>query len=79
MTEGAAPIKSSSGVVKIPLMDEAVLLPRGKRLVVSSVGVRGQRVPRRRPDLREPGGREPRSRSAASTLKLSFLKRAVSK
>jgi alpha-beta hydrolase superfamily lysophospholipase len=34
VTEGAAPIKSSSGVVKIPLMDEAVLLPRGKKLVV---------------------------------------------
>ncbi len=35
ITEGAAPIKSSSGVVKIPLMNEAVLVPRGKRLVVS--------------------------------------------
>ena len=34
VTEGAAPIKSSSGVVKIPLMNEAVLVPRGKRLRV---------------------------------------------
>ncbi len=34
VTEGAAPINSSSGVVKIPLMNEAVLLPRGKKLVV---------------------------------------------
>ena len=34
VTEGAAPITSSSGVVKIPLMNEAVLLPRGKKLVV---------------------------------------------
>src|SRR3954453_23012826 len=33
VTEGAAPIKSSSGVVKIPLMNEAVLLPRGKKLM----------------------------------------------
>jgi dienelactone hydrolase len=34
VTEGAASIKSASGVVKIPLMDEAVRLPRGKKLVV---------------------------------------------
>jgi hypothetical protein len=34
VTEGAAPIKASSGTVKIPLMDEAVRLPRGKKLVV---------------------------------------------
>ena len=34
VTEGAAPIKSSSGVVKIPLMDEAVLLQRGKKIIV---------------------------------------------
>src|SRR6185503_3401531 len=34
VTEGAAPITSSSGVVKIPLLNEAVLLPRGKRLRV---------------------------------------------
>ena len=35
ITEGAAPINSPSGVVRIPLMNEAVLVPRGKRLVVS--------------------------------------------
>lgn len=35
VTEGAAPISAASGTVKIPLMDEAVLLPRGKKLVVT--------------------------------------------
>ena len=34
VTEGAAAIKSSSGVVKVRLMDEAARLPRGKKLVV---------------------------------------------
>lgn len=35
VTEGAAPVSSSSGVLKIPLMDESVPLPRGKRIVVT--------------------------------------------
>ncbi len=35
VTEGAAPIGASAGVVKIPLMDESVPLPRGKKLVVT--------------------------------------------
>jgi hypothetical protein len=34
VTQGAAPISTSSGVVRIPLLDEVVLLPRGKQLVV---------------------------------------------
>ncbi|HEY3550666.1 MAG TPA: CocE/NonD family hydrolase, partial [Gaiellaceae bacterium] len=34
VTEGAAVVKASSGVLKIPLMDEAVVLPRGKKLVL---------------------------------------------
>jgi dienelactone hydrolase len=35
ITYGAAHIHSGSGVVRIPLSDQAVLLPRGKRLVVT--------------------------------------------
>ena len=35
VTEGTARLKAAAGVVKIPLMDEAVLLRRGKRLVVT--------------------------------------------
>ena len=34
VTVGAAPVTKPSGVLKIPLLSEAVLLPRGKRLVV---------------------------------------------
>jgi pimeloyl-ACP methyl ester carboxylesterase len=80
VTEGAAPIKSSSGVVKIPLMNEAVLLPRGKKLVVRlgatswddlyHVGI---------PTYASlpPHGASITVRSA--TLKLSFLRHTVSK
>jgi len=35
MTFGAARLTSHAGVVRIPLSDQAVLLPRGKRLVVT--------------------------------------------
>jgi alpha-beta hydrolase superfamily lysophospholipase len=80
VTEGAAPIKSSSGVVKIPLMNEAVLLPRGKKLVVrlgatswDDVYHLGIPVYASLP----PQGASIKIGSA--TLKLSFLKRAVSK
>jgi alpha-beta hydrolase superfamily lysophospholipase len=80
VTEGAAPIKSSSGVVKIPLMNEAVLLPRGKRLRVR-IGATswddayhlGIPVYASTP----PQGASIKIGSA--TLKLSFLKRTVSK
>jgi hypothetical protein len=34
VTEGGAPIRTPSGVVKIPLMNEAVVLPRGKRIQI---------------------------------------------
>jgi hypothetical protein len=80
VTEGAAPIKSSSGVVKIPLMNEAVLVPRGKRLVVSlgsesadnvnQVGV---------PIYASPAPQGASIKIGSETLKLSFLKRTVSK
>jgi hypothetical protein len=80
ITEGAAPIDSSSGVVKIPLMNEAVLVPRGKRLVVSlgsesadnvnQVGV---------PIYASPAPQGASIKIGSETLKLSFLKRTVSK
>jgi hypothetical protein len=80
VTEGAAPIKSASGVVKIPLMDESVLLPRGKRIVVK-LGVSSA------DDLYRVGipiyaGKTPQGASikiGSATLKLSFLRRTVSK
>jgi dienelactone hydrolase len=80
ITEGAAPIKSSSGVVKIPLMDEAVLVPRGKRLVVSfgsvsADNVNGVGVP----IYARPAPQGASIKIGSATLKLSFLKRAVSK
>ncbi|HEY4236515.1 MAG TPA: alpha/beta fold hydrolase [Gaiellaceae bacterium] len=80
ITEGAAPINSSSGVVKIPLMDEALLVPRGKRLVVSlgsesadnvnHVGV---------PIYASPAPQGASIKIGSATLKLSFLKHTVSK
>jgi hypothetical protein len=80
VTEGAAPIKSSSGVVKIPLMNEAMLLPRGKKLEVGigatswddayNVGIPIY-------DSLPPHGAS--IKIGRGTLKLSFLKRAVSK
>jgi ABC-2 type transport system ATP-binding protein len=80
ISEGAAPITSSSGVVKIPLMDDAVLVPRGKRLVVSlgsesadnvnQVGV---------PAYASPAPQGASIKIGSETLKLAFLKRTVSK
>jgi ABC-2 type transport system ATP-binding protein len=80
VTEGAAPIKSSSGVVKIPLMNEAVLLPRGKRLRVrlgatSWDDVYNVGIPIYA-SAPPPGAA---INIGNATLKLSFLKRAVSK
>jgi dienelactone hydrolase len=80
VTEGAAPIKSSAGVVKIPLMNEAVLLPRGKKLRVRIGAISwddayhlGIPVYASLP----PQGASIKIGSA--TLKLSFLKHTVSK
>ena len=80
VTEGAAPIKASSGVVKIPLMNEALFLPRGKKLEVG-IGATSW------DDLYHVGistyaSLPPHGASikvGSATLKLSFLKRAVSK
>ena len=38
MTYGAASLKKASGLLRIPLSNQAVLLPRGKRLVVTVGG-----------------------------------------
>ena len=80
VTEGAAPINSSSGVVKIPLMDEAVLLPRGKKLVVKlgaesaddvyHVGI---------PIYASAAPHGASIKVGSATLRLSFLRHTVSK
>ena len=79
VTEGAAPIKASSGVVKIPLMDEAVLLPRGKRLVVKLGATSADNV--NHVGIPIYAGTAPQGASikvGSAVLKLSFLKHAVS-
>jgi pimeloyl-ACP methyl ester carboxylesterase len=73
VTVGAAPLTKTAGVVRIPLLDEAVFLPRGKPLVVklggtSLGGVFTQGVP---------GGA--RITIERVTLRLSVLRRAVSR
>ena len=76
VTVGAARIDKGSGVVKIPLLDEAVLLPRGRRLVVTIGATTAAGVY---------GAAEARPAEGASlaigrvTLHLSLLKRAVSR
>jgi dienelactone hydrolase len=80
VTEGAARIKSSSGVVKIPLMNEAVLLPRGKKLMVRLGATSWDDVYH----LGIPvyASLPPHGASitvGSATLKLSFLRHTVSK
>jgi alpha-beta hydrolase superfamily lysophospholipase len=80
VTEGAAPIRDSSGVVKIPLMDEAVLLPRGKKLVVklgslSVDDVYGGGTP----IYAYPAAARASIKIGSVALRLSLLKHAVSK
>ena len=80
VTEGGAPIKSPSGVVKIPLMNEAVVLPRGKKVVIklgfwSSDDVNHVGIP-----IYNFNGPARISIDVGNaTLELSFLKRMVSK
>ena len=76
ITVGAAKIAKGSGVVKIPLLDEAVLVPRGKRLVVT-VG----ETPAGGVYLPNQGGpgNPPVVRIGRITLNLSVLKKAVSR
>ncbi len=73
VTLGAAPVTKAAGLLRIPLLDEAVLLPRGKPLVVelggtARGGVFTQDVPR--------GATITVGRV---TLNLSVLQRAVSR
>jgi alpha-beta hydrolase superfamily lysophospholipase len=73
VTEGAVPLTKPSGVVRIPLFDEAVLLPRGKKLVVtlgasSADGVYAEGV-----------SQGSSITVGRVTLNLSVLKRAVSR
>jgi pimeloyl-ACP methyl ester carboxylesterase len=80
ITEGAAPIKSASGVVKIPLMDEAVLVKRGKRLTVSLGSTSADNVNQVGvPIYASPAPQGASIKIGSVTLRLSFLKRAVSK
>jgi predicted acyl esterase len=80
VTEGAAPIKSSSGVVKIPLMNEAVLLPRGKRLRVRLGATSWDDAYHLGIPVYASAPPEGASiKIGSATLKLSFLKRTVSK
>ena len=80
VTEGAGPINSPSGVLKIPLMDEAVLLPRGKKLVVKLGAVSAEDVYHVGVPVyasAAPAGAS--IKVGSETLKLSFLKHTVSK
>jgi ABC-2 type transport system ATP-binding protein len=80
ITEGAAPIKSSSGVVKIPLMDEAVLVNRGKKLAVSFGSTSADNVNQVGVPIYASAAPQGASiKIGSATLKLSFLKHAVSK
>jgi pimeloyl-ACP methyl ester carboxylesterase len=76
VTVGAARIKRGSGVVKIPLLDEAVLLPRGPRLVVAvgGIGVSGVYLP-----FQGGPGELPVITIGRVTLNLSLLKKTVSR
>ena len=72
VTIGAAPVTKPAGVLRISLMDEAVLLPRGKPLVVTLAGPSAGGVF---------SGDATRGTITVGrvTLNLSLLKRAVSK
>jgi pimeloyl-ACP methyl ester carboxylesterase len=80
VTEGAAPIKSSSGVVRIPLMDEAMLLPRGKKLVVKLGATSSDNLYHIGVPIYASAAPQGASITVGrATLRLSFLKRAVSR
>jgi hypothetical protein len=71
VTAGAAAVKKPSGVLRIPLMDESVLLPRGQKLVVT-LGAAASGV------YQAPAGTSS-IKIGRVTLKLSVLRRAVSR
>jgi pimeloyl-ACP methyl ester carboxylesterase len=76
VTYGAAAVPKKAGVLRIPLSDQAVLLPRGKRLVVTVGGQTADGVygP---PPAPASGGNSIVIRGV--TLNLSLLNRAVSR
>jgi alpha-beta hydrolase superfamily lysophospholipase len=76
LTVGAAKLARGSGVVKIPLLDEAVLVPRGKRLVVAVGGISAHGV--YLPYFGGPG-EPPVIKIGRMTLNLSLLKKTVSR
>lgn len=69
VTEGAAPVKHRRGVLTIPLLNEAVLLPRGKKIVVTLSSH----------DTTFGGASSGKISVGRVTLKLSVLARAVSR
>ena len=80
VTEGAAPITSSSGVVKIQLMDEAVRLPRGKKLVVKLGATSADDVYHLGVPIYASAAPQGASiKVGSATLRLSLLRHTVSK
>ena len=73
---GAAHLSGKSGVLKIPLLDEAVLLPRGKKLIVTvgSTSADGVYLP-----FHGGPGSPPVVKIGRLTLNLSLLKKTVSR
>lgn len=76
VTVGATKLRKGAGVVKVPLLDEAVLLPRGHRLTITVGGTSAGGV-----YLPYHGGvnEPPVIKIGRITLNLSLLKHAVSK
>jgi alpha-beta hydrolase superfamily lysophospholipase len=72
VTVGAARIAQTAGVIKIPLLDQAVLLPRGKKLVVTVGTTRADGV-------YGTAGSGTSLTLGRITLHLSLLKRTVSR
>jgi len=72
VTEGAARVTKAAGILRIPLMDESVLLPRGKKLVVRIAASSKDGV------FHAPAG-QGNITIGRVTLNLSLLKRAVSR
>ncbi|MFL5943446.1 MAG: alpha/beta hydrolase [Gaiellaceae bacterium] len=73
ITEGVAQLKKPSGLVKIPLMDESVLVPRGKKVVVTLGAGSKDGV------YQAPAGNKPTIRIGRITLNLSLLRKTVSR
>jgi ABC-2 type transport system ATP-binding protein len=75
VTFGAAALKKASGVLRIPLSDQAVFLPRGKRLVVTVGGETAGGVYEKPPLSVSTGF----IKIGRITLNLSLLKKTVSR